>query len=823
MQMTGDLSLSTYAEGAGNVLVMDDRQESIDLIQLVLEKEPVRFFAARSGQEALEQLKIRSYDLLLLDIIMPDISGLEICRIVKEHETWHSTKIIMISASNAIEDKLLAFDAGADDFVNKPLPVKELRARVRLMLKLRQAERELTHRNRQLEELIRISEHLNERLNFGDTATEIVNSATRLTKADRVYLLLWEPERQKHRIIAAENSSKPTIGKSLPAGIGLTDLVRRTGRMQIVANYQTFENSYSGFPDDNYQTAGLPLRLGDRHIGVLLVALTNPESRFSPSELDSLVMLANQAAIAIENARLYTDLAGESEKYRLIAEKASDVIISLDDSGCVTYVNERVQALLDYSPAEIIGQPLERFLAPEGQITLNQLLNDLRLFPADKPAPDADHPLHELLAVTKVGVLVNLEFSFGPLYQQGSIVSILGIGRDVTSRKRSEESERMRVIGQIAGGVAHDLNNMLANVLGYAQLLKAETQDSQVLQTIQIIEQSALDGAETVRRIQEFTAQRMPQTLDLLNLNTVIQSTIELNRPRWRDDAQKKGMQIQIERELQNVPLVRGSAAELREALINLFNNAIDAMPVAGGKIGFRTYLEKASNMVCLEVWDSGKGMTSDVRRRVFEPLFTTKGTGGTGLGLSVVRGIITRLGGEITVESSLGVGTTFLIKLPAIYETLQEAPRSRKPNRVIKAAPKYKGQILIVDDELNLRNILRRALTLAGFEVAAAASGSEALSLLSQAAANPLRQAYPFDLIFSDLGMPEMSGWDLAQEVHKIYPLVPLVLVTGWGDQLNKERMAELNVVHTIAKPFNIQDLITVAASLIGVRGNKN
>ncbi len=814
---------TTYNDSVGNILVVDDRQDIINVIELALEEQPIQVYSANSGQQALLEMENRAYDLLLLDAKMPGLSGFEICRIIKNHEQWRTTKIIMISASTLSDDKLRAFEAGADDYVTKPFRVQELKARIQVMLNLRQAERELTQRNEQLLELLRVSERLNTRMDLNETAREVVKSATRLTKADRAYLMLWEAESRRHYMLAVENPApgfELTANEPLAEGTGISALVQRSGRLEIIPDYNDFEEGVAALKTGNYESAGVPMRLGDRHIGALTVAMASPSQHFKLANLDILTTLANQAAIAIENARLYSDLGRENEKYRLIAEKASDLIISLDSGGILTYVNERVQSILGYLPLDMTGKPLERYLAAEGQIALSALLqNLLRPHPESRPNGYYSQP-QELLAISKDGVPVNLEFNFGLLYRPGrqdQIFGIQGIGRDVTARKRSEENERMRMVGQIASGVAHDLNNVLANVLGHAQLLKTETDDNEVVKTIEIIEQSALDGAETVRRIQEFTVQRMQQNLDLIDLNAVVQSTIELSRPRWRDDAQQKGMKIEVERELEDIPPVQGRAAELREVLVNLFNNSVDAMPPEGGKIGFRTHLEEDGHQVCLEVWDSGKGMPIEVRRHIFEPFYTTKGVRGTGLGLSVAYGIITRFGGEITVDSVAGEGTTFYIRLPVVATSAKEVTRATKVEKEGTTVPQYKGRILAVDDEANLRTLLRRALSMGGFEVDVAATGMEALDLMMKAASDdPGRRERPYDLVFSDLGMPEMSGWDVAHEVNRRWPHIPVVLVTGWGEQVEPKRLSDFNIVRTIAKPFNIQDLLELAGRII-------
>ncbi len=819
MALSHVLRTANYHDNAGDILVVDDSQDIINVIKLALEEQPVQVFSATNGQEALRQIEKYSYDLLLLDAKMPGLSGLEVCRQVKNHEQWRNTKIIMISGGTSADDKLRAFDAGADDYVTKPFRVQELKARIQVMLNLRQAERELTQRNEQLLELIHVSERLNSRLNLDDTAQTVVRSASRLTKADRVFLVLWDESMRYHQIIATatptelDNAYNQLI---ILEGRGLASQVQQSGKLEVIPDYQLYDNRVIAINYPMFETAAVPLRSRNRHIGAVVVTLSDPSRHFIPANLDILITLANQAAIAIENARLYTDLSRESERYRLIAEKASDLIISLDSAGNLTYINERVKAILGFQPTEMTGRPLARFLTAEGQTSLNYILRELF---QRQPDTVVDSQPQELMAVSKEGVPINLEFNFGLLYQSGSqsqISGIQAIGRDVTARKRSEESERMRMIGQIASGVAHDLNNVLANVLGHSQLLKAETEDQDVINTINIIEQSALDGAETVRRIQEFTVQRMQQNLDLIDLNAVVQSTIDLSRPRWRDDAQQRGMRVEVERELQPIPTVQGKAAEMREVLVNLLNNAIDAMPPEGGKLTFKTYLENSGQSVCLEVADTGKGMSPEVRRHIFEPFYTTKGVRGTGLGLSVAYSIISRFGGEISVESRPGMGTAFFIRLPVARNIISEAkPVSVQTNE--RRKPRFTGRILAIDDESNLRNVLKRSLSMAGFEVDVAAGGPEALEMLRKASQLTERQERPYDLIFSDLGMPEMSGWEVAQEVGKHWPKIFLVLVTGWGEQVDLQKMAEFNIIRTIAKPFNIHDLTNLAGQLIG------
>jgi signal transduction histidine kinase/CheY-like chemotaxis protein len=445
------------------------------------------------------------------------------------------------------------------------------------------------------------------------------------------------------------------------------------------------------------------------------------------------------------------------------------------------------------------------FLVEDSCQLLDTILTHLS---AGAASPNLNLGPYALTALTQQGKSVNLEFKFGILYEAGVVSGFQAIGRDVSARQRLEEQERMQVLGTLASGVAHDFNNVLTNVLGHAQLLEQEVSDEEVRSTLRIIEQAALDGAETVRRIQEFTGQRTTQKLDLIDVNQAIDNTIELSRPRWRDYAQAKGMHVEIERELQFVPKVYGKAAELREVLVNLLNNALDALPSVGGRLIFRTYLD--GDKVTIEVADTGLGMPPEVRRHIFEPFYTTKGVRGTGLGLSVAYGIISRYGGLIICNSVQDVGTTFTIRLP-VAQPKNDSTRKKGALR-FSTTTLYRGHLLIIDDDANIRRILSRALSQVGFKVETASNGAEGLSAIE----HWIEAGSAFDLILSDLGMPGMSGWDVATVVSQRWPTLPLLLMTGWGDQLDPVKLSKHNVHHTLAKPFNLQDVVSMVAALI-------
>ncbi len=353
------------------------------------------------------------------------------------------------------------------------------------------------------------------------------------------------------------------------------------------------------------------------------------------------------------------------------------------------------------------------------------------------------------------------------------------------------QSERLRALGEMAGGVAHDFNNILGAILGRVQLLLLnENLEDKLKHGLKLIEKSALDGAETVRRIQEFTRVHKFSYSSKVDLNQILEDALEMTQPRWKDAAQQKGADIKIFKQLQEIKQVAGVASELTEVLNNIILNSVDAMP-EGGSVVVRTYQDP--DWAYVEVQDSGLGMSEEVKRLAFEPFFTTKGKQGTGLGLSVAYGIISRHKGEITIDSKEGKGTTFKIKLP-IHERAGQIKEVEVPKVM-----DLKFRILVVDDDENIQEILQDILSLEGHQVTLASSGDQALKLFKTS---------NYEVVITDLGMPGMSGWELAKEVRQLNSQIKVILITGWRAQIETDKIKESGVDFILPKPFHLEQI---------------
>jgi PAS domain S-box-containing protein len=385
---------------------------------------------------------------------------------------------------------------------------------------------------------------------------------------------------------------------------------------------------------------------------------------------------------------------------------------------------------------------------------------------------------------------------------------------DVTEARHTErqraalaQSEKLRALGQMASGIAHDLNQSLMLISSYGELAH-QALDQDPLNVVELRDllttatQAALDGGETVKRLLMFTRTVGERGHEQVDLTRVLHRAAHLTAPRWRDVAQVEGRPISLHVEAEGQPIIVGSAARIRDVITNLIFNAVDALP-AGGSIRLRAAVDEG--VASVEISDSGIGMTPEVQARVFEPFFTTKGESGTGLGLAMVFGIVEQHGGEITVHSTPGAGTTFRMTFPHVQVAVPVAGLPTPLESVATQRPARALRVLAVDDEPAMTKAVSRMLRPAGHLVKTAASGEEALELLA---------VESFDVVVSDMGMGSgMNGWELVSVVKRDWPSMRFLLATGWGAGIDLTEARTRGVEAILAKPYSAADLLRALA----------
>jgi signal transduction histidine kinase/ActR/RegA family two-component response regulator len=368
-------------------------------------------------------------------------------------------------------------------------------------------------------------------------------------------------------------------------------------------------------------------------------------------------------------------------------------------------------------------------------------------------------------------------------------------------REQFTQLEKMSALGELASGVAHDFNNTLAGILGRAQLMMRTSDPEKIRKGLQIVIKTAEDGARTVKRIQDFARQRRSQDFEPVAVDQLLLDAKEMTRPRWKDSAEAHNAYVRVGLSIESNSFVMGDESELREVLVNMIFNAVDAMPRGGA---LTLALRDEGEHVLLSVSDTGCGMSPEVRSRIFDPFFTTKGKAGMGLGLAVSYGIIRRHEGAVEVQSEINVGTTFTIRLPvargvALPRAADESPAEADAGA---AAAGRRARVLVVDDEQHVRDLLVDILQSEGYEAVPCASGNEAVEVFG---------AGGFDAVFTDIGMPGMSGWELARIVRERDAEIPVAVITGWGESVGSEEQQAARVDWVVSKPFSMKRIVEI------------
>jgi PAS domain S-box-containing protein len=748
------------------VLVVDDEMGPRESLRMIL-KPRYEIAVADSGEAALKTLSTFRPDLIFMDIKMPQMDGIELLRRIKGVDP--SIEVVMITAYASLETVKNALTHGAFEYLIKPFSRQDLEETARRALARR--ETEVGTRNQ---------------------LTALVNEMRAQAAKARSRELETRSEQGDQALRVIQLSILREISRSLLGQLDFRQLTAAiTAQLKDALGYEEATVRLGAAPAESQSgetRVVCPIREEGNTLGYLTVANRAGTRPIDPRERELLEMLSDYLAVAIRNSRLYGEVAETKQYLEQLISSAGDAIVSVDGEGNIRGWNPAAERIFGQAAGQVVGQPFAGLVPPDPMRTARATLSresPVRAFDVATKRADG-RPLN--LAVT-------LSYLPG---REGSPDGMLAIVRDMTSQREIEaqmhQSERLTALGQMAGGIAHDFNNLLQAILGYAQLMARSPGNADVVRRgLDVIEKAANGGAETVRRIQKFARLRPDEPFVTMDLNQVVRDSLAITRPRWEEKKVKGGVPLQLELELGPVPVVMGRPAELNEVLTNLVLNAIDAMP-KGGTLRIRTRLGDHRHAV-ITVADTGMGMSDDVRKKVFDPFFTTKGEEGTGLGLSVSHSIVERHGGDLKVDSRPGEGTTFTITLPIGMNPTSEAAQSGE------SGAERTGRILLVDNDPQVLMILGEMLKDGGHHVLPVPSGPEALRVFVPSG---------FDLVITNVGMPEMSGWDVAEQIRARDPNVPVIFITGWGlQEEDQARCRRLGITALLFKPVPPPELL--------------
>ncbi len=533
---------------------------------------------------------------------------------------------------------------------------------------------------------------------------------------------------------------------------------------------------------------------GDRPTLVIVVPLKEKKKSISGSA----VVIARDVS-ALRSAE--AEVLQHKSLMASLVDLAPDEIYTLNLLGRFTWMNERARAAGDLIPTGILGRHLSEIVASESR---EQVTSNLERTYAGEDTQC------EVQIIRADGTIRYVEAHTSPLWRDGNVHGALVFLRDLTERKRAQErmaqSDKLRAVGELAAGVAHNLNNSLTVIQGRAQLLLMRSEDPATAKSLEVITRAVADGSQTLRRILDFARRDTAQEFSAVDLTELITSSVEIARPKWQSRSATRTGSISVTTANSDAIYVLGEAAELREVVLNMIFNAVDAMPDGGTiETGTRSEVDTA----CFWVADSGCGMPPEVVARIFEPFYSTKGDRGTGLGLAASHGIVARHGGRIMVVSEPGFGTRFEVRLP-IYEMSAEPSKREKLEPISNDEP---SRVLIVEDEAGVRAILRDTFESSGHTVVEASTGIEAIRHLQDATEEK------FDMVISDLGLPEASGLHVARWVREHVPDTIFILATGWPDMVTPQDHEECRLDAIIKKPFDVLDVLAQAMKLLSAR----
>jgi PAS domain S-box-containing protein len=551
----------------------------------------------------------------------------------------------------------------------------------------------------------------------------------------------------------------------------------------------------------------VPIMMKDQFFGIIVVASKNREA-FSNKQLELITSFSNQIGVAIENATLLERLRKSEERYMDLFEHSPDMYHIVNREGIVVSCNQTEADRLGYRKEELVGQPVTKLYPAVYHVEAKSLLNEI--FANNREIKGLEEQM-----VHSKGEMIDVSVSTSLIYDESRKPILMRVvARDITEKKKMEEkifhAQRIDSIGNLAGGVAHDFNNILTSILGSTTIMKRKMKKNDPwFRFVDIIETAAKRGASFTRQLLTFARKSNVQFRPVV-LNDIIEETLHLFEHSTDKTISVKNILTA------EICLVNGDDGQIQQSLLNLLINARDAMPDGGvisvqsEKINFDSRTNGAigesrtGEYVAISVTDHGIGMERQTQKRIFEPFFTTKDQGkGTGLGLAVVYGVVNSHNGFITVQSEPGIGSQFTLYFPLLKET-DRIIHSLKAQKLERGHEK----VLVVDDEQNVAEVIGGMLANLGYTVTTVGSGKKAIALYKK---NP-----HYDVIILDMNMPVMGGKETYAKLKSLDPDVRIIISTGYSSKGFEFLPSGDSSSAFLQKPYQLEELSRVMRDVI-------
>ena len=746
---------------------------------------------ATDGKLALSILDKTTPDIILMDVKMPGLNGFELCRQIKRKDGLREIPVIFLSALTETEDIVNAFQCGGVDYITKPFHFEEIKARLETHLAIVRYRLEAKKKNLELEQaLSKLKKEAKERKLIVDALSKSEERYRTLVESSSAFF--WEYDLSTWRFTYVGKHAHDLLGYPIDDWYKENfwqNHILKEDREEAIG-FCMEQTRLSKNHSFEYRMNAADGRVVWIYDAVTVVNCDNEQK------------LLRGVMVDITDRKIAED---KIRKLSRAVEYSQVTVVITDVNGNIEYANPRFSQLTGYSSEEVIGE--KPSVLKSGK-TSPEVYKELW-----RTIKNGNDWRGEFCNRKKNGEIYWESAAISPVKNdKGVITSFIAVKEDITERKKMEEaliqSEKLKSIGTITSGVAHEFNNILAIISAKIQLLQMDYEaDKELTDELCSIMKATDDGEEISRNMLKFTiTESGTKELEPYGINDIINQSIQFTKPRWKNQSLAKGINYHFDTEgMNSKSSILCNPTAIREVFINIIHNALDAMP-KGGNLLISTWDDK--DTVFVKISDTGEGMTEEVKKRVFDPFFTTRLAVGTGLGMSTVYGIVARHDGKIEIGSERGKGTTLTLEFAITLQTsIPNKNYEQNQETIIKGL-----RFMVVDDDEDICKFMNRFFSRRGNKVKTVNNGADAIKLIKRE---------EFDIVLCDMVMPGVCGSDVVLAIGNNTEKRPIIgIMTGWCEDYLSLDETDMEVDFVIKKPFKLSELTQRINEVIVSRG---